>query len=187
MSTIETDRLRLRHWREEDRAPFAAINADPAVMRHFPSVLTRAQSDALVDRIVREWATAGRSFHAVEEKATGRFIGFVGVGGFAPAIPLRGLQVGWRLARDIWGRGYAPEAARATMDDAFADPGLATILSYTVAANAPSLRVMAKLGLARAPELDFEHPELPEGHHLRPHVVHRIGRDVWLAAPAARA
>ncbi|MGV8838685.1 MAG: GNAT family N-acetyltransferase [Bauldia sp.] len=179
MSTIETERLLLRLWRDADRAPFAAINADPAVMRYFPSVLAREASDALVDRFVREWDAAGRSFHAVEEKTTGRFIGFVGVAGLTPALPIQGMQVGWRLASDVWGRGYAPEAAAAAMDDAFADLALPEILSYAVAANAPSRRVMEKLGLRRDPGLDFEHPELPEGHTLRPHVVYRIGRSAW--------
>lgn len=183
MTVLVTDRLVLRPWQETDRAPFAAINADPAVMRYFPNPLTRADSDALFERFVREWRE-GSSFHAVEEAATRRFIGFVGVAALPAILPIAGTQVGWRLASDVWGRGYAPEAARATMDHAFAaDPDLAEIVSYTVAANAPSRRVMEKLGLERAAERDFEHPAVPEGNPLRQHILYRVTRDRWLAAP----
>lgn len=182
MIELVTERLVLRRWREDDREPFAAMNADPEVMRYFPSVLTRAESDALHERFVREWRE-GRSFHAVEEKASGRFIGFVGVAPLPALLPIApATQVGWRLARDVWGHGYAPEAARATMDRAFADPGLAEIVSYTVPANAPSRRVMEKLGLERAADRDFEHPALPEGHPLRQHILYRVTRTNWPGA-----
>lgn len=180
MTELVTERLILRLWREDDRAPFAAMNADPEVMRYFPSPLTRAESDALYDRFEREWRD-GTSFHAVEEKASGRFVGFVGVAALPTALPIApATQVGWRLARDIWGRGYAPEAARAAMDGAFTAPGLAEIVSYTVPANLPSRRVMQKLGLERAAERDFEHPALPEGHPLRQHILYRVTRSAWL-------
>jgi len=182
MTELVTERLVLRHWRDEDRAPFAALNADPEVMRYFLSPLTRAESDALHERFVQEWRS-GMSFHAVEEKVSGRFIGFVGVAPLPQILPISpAMQVGWRLAREAWGRGYATEAARAAMDHAFADPGLAEIVSYTVPANTPSRRVMEKLGLERAAERDFEHPALPEGHPLRQHILYRVTRAGWLAA-----
>lgn len=179
MTVLETERLILRQWREEDRAPFATMNADPEVLRFFPSTLTRAESDALFDRFVTEWSRSGRSFHAVEEKASGRFIGFVGVAAMPAVVESTATQVGWRLARDTWGRGYAPEAATAAMDAAFADPAVVEIIAYTVPANRPSIRVMEKLGLVRAAHLDFEHPAVPEGNPLRQHIVHAIGRDAW--------
>lgn len=180
MTVLVTDRLVLRQWRDEDRAPFAAMNADPEVMRYFPAPFDRTQSDALLDRFISEWRE-GVSFHAVEEKATGRFVGFVGVGSIHPTIPIApSVQVAWRLIRDVWGRGYAPEAARATIDLAFADEGLREVVAYTSTINAPSRRVMEKLGLDRAPERDFDHPALAAGDPLRRHVLYRISRADWL-------
>jgi RimJ/RimL family protein N-acetyltransferase len=173
---LRTERLVLRRWQEEDRAPFAALNADPEVMRYFPAPLTRAESDAMVDRIEARFAETGYGLWAVDAPGLG-FIGFVGLvwqsfpAAFTPAV-----EVGWRLARSAWGRGYAPEAARAAMADGLARIAIDEVVSMTAAINAPSRRVMEKIGLTHDPADDFVHPNLPADHHLQPHVLYRRGR-----------
>ena len=168
---IETARLILRPWREADRAPFAALNADPEVMAHFPALLTRQESDASVDREAAHIAAHGRGFMALERREDGAFLGFVGVKASPADLPFAGApEIGWRLARHAWGRGYASEAARAALADAFAR-GAQRVLSFTAATNGRSQAVMARIGLERRPELDFDHPALPRGHRLECHLV----------------
>ena len=176
MTELRTERLVLRGWRDADREPFAALNADPEVMRHFPAPLSRAESDELADRLAAEIAGRGWGRWAVEERETGRFAGFTGLAPvpfeapFTPAV-----EVGWRLARPAWGRGLATEAARAALAFAFDDLGLEEVVSFTARTNDRSWAVMERLGMRRDPEEDFEHPLLPAGHPLRPHVLYRIG------------
>ncbi|SDQ32435.1 Protein N-acetyltransferase, RimJ/RimL family [Thermostaphylospora chromogena] len=177
LTRVETERLIMRRWREEDREPFAAMNADPEVMEHFPAPLTREQSDAMIDRIERAFDEQGYGLWALEEKATGRFIGFTGLvwqrfeAPFTPA-----LEVGWRLARHAWGRGYATEAGRRAIEEGFARTEVDEIVSITAVGNVRSRAVMERLGLTRDPADDFDHPLIPEGHPLRPHVLYRIRR-----------
>ena len=174
---MRTERLLLRRWRPSDRAPFAALNADPRVMRHFPATLSRAESDAYAERIEAHFAEHGFGLWAVEAPDLAAFIGFVGlsVPRFeAPFTPC--VEIGWRLAAEHWGRGYAPEAARAALAFGFETLALAEILSFTAAANQPSRRVMEKLGMTHDPADDFDHPALPEGHALRRHVLYRLSR-----------
>jgi ribosomal-protein-alanine N-acetyltransferase len=172
-----TERLLLRRWRDEDRGPFAALNADPAVMEHFPSPMTRAESDAFVDRIIAQHDEHGWGLWAVEVQATGRFIGFTGLAvprfeaHFTPAV-----EVGWRLARDAWGSGYASEAARAAVAFGFDELGLEQIVSFTAVGNLRSRAVMVRIGMTHDPAEDFDHPALPEGHALRRHVLYRLPR-----------
>lgn len=172
---LRTERLRLRRWRETDRAPFARLNADPEVMEYFPAPLTRHDSDLLVDRIEAGFDQHGFGLWAIEVAADRQFIGFTGLSvprfdaHFTPAV-----EVGWRLARSAWGRGYATEAARAALEYGFARVGLPAIVSFTAAVNARSRRVMERLGMSRDPADDFDHPNLPPGHRLRPHVLYRI-------------
>lgn len=174
---LETPRLVLRGWRDSDREPFAALNADPEVMEHFPSVLSRAQSDAGVDRMMAGLAERGWGLWAVELADAGVFIGYVGLTpvtfdvSFAPAV-----DIGWRLARPYWGRGLATEAARAVLTHAFGPLGLGEVVSFTATTNVRSQRVMQKLGMGHDPADDFDHPALPEGHRLRRHVLYRITR-----------
>ena len=174
---LRTQRLILRPWRDEDLAPFAALNADPAVMEHFPSVLTRAESDAAAGRIREELAERGFGLWAVEVPDVSPFIGFTGLAvprftaHFTPAV-----EIGWRIAREHWGRGYAPEAARAALAHGFGALGLDEIVSFTAAGNARSRRVMEKLGKTHDAADDFEHPGLAPGHALRRHVLYRIRR-----------
>ena len=168
MSELRTDRLLLRRWRDGDRALFAAMNADPVVMEHFPATLSRAQSDALVDRIEAHFDEHGYGLWAVEVDEA--FVGFTGLvwqtyeASFTPA-----LEVGWRLARSAWGHGYATEAATAALARGLQE--VDSVVSTTALTNLRSQRVMQRLGMHR--ELEFDHPRVPEGHPVRPHVLYR--------------
>ncbi len=186
---LQTERLILREWQEQDRAAFANLNADPEVMRHFPALLSRAESDALLERIQQHFARHGYSLWAVEVRGdtglTGASetspadsspcIGFTGLhtadfaAPFTPAV-----EIGWRLAREAQGHGYATEAARAVLAFAFERLRLPEIVSFTSVQNAASRRVMEKIGLRHNPADDFEHPGLPPGHPLREHVLYRL-------------
>lgn len=164
----------LRRWRDDDRAPFAALNADPRVVEFLPGPLSRAQSDALAERIAAHFVEHGFGLWAVEAPGEIPFAGFVGLSvpafdaAFTPCV-----EVGWRLASSCWGRGYASEAARAALACGFERLGLAEIVSFTVPANLRSRRVMERLGMSRDPADDFDHPALPDGHPLRRHVLYR--------------
>lgn len=176
---IETDRLVLRRWLPEDRAPFAALNADPAVMRFFPAPLTRPESDALIVRLEDRWRGDGIGFAAAERRADGAFVGMVGLSRvrFAPTAPLDGaVEVGWRLARAHWGEGYATEAARGWLAHGFGAMGLDEIVAFSVPENRASQAVMRRLGMARDPARDFDHPALPPGSRLRRHLVFALRR-----------
>lgn len=177
-----TRRLVLREWRDADREPFAALNADPEVARFLPAPLTRAESDALVDRIEAHFARNGFGFWAVEIKGGEPFIGLLGLAaaGFdAPFTPA--VEVGWRLARQAWGRGYATEGASAALDFGFGPLGLDEIVSFTVPGNVRSRAVMERLGMTHDPADDFDHPSLPEGHPLRRHMLYRVSASDWAA------
>jgi RimJ/RimL family protein N-acetyltransferase len=169
-------RLILRGWRDDDLPPFAALNADPRVMRHFPSALDRQQSDHLAARIEEHFAEHGFGLWAVEVKGIAPFIGFIGLAmprfeaHFTPCV-----EIGWRLAAEHWGNGCAPEGARAAL--AFGFQTLEEIISFTVPANHASRRVMEKIGMTHDPREDFDHPSIPEGHPLRRHVLYRLRRD----------
>jgi ribosomal-protein-alanine N-acetyltransferase len=170
-----TDRLRLRRWQESDREPFAALNADPTVMEFYPARLSRAQSDATVERIAASFEQLGIGLWAVEIMTTNTFAGYVGLlpatfdAHFTPAV-----EVGWRLARFSWGLGYATEAAGAAIADGFDRMGFDEIVSFTAVINRRSQRVMQKLGMTHDPGDDFDHPSVAEGHPLRPHVLYRL-------------
>jgi RimJ/RimL family protein N-acetyltransferase len=176
-SEIRTARLRLRRWLANDREPFAAMNADPAVMEHFPSELSRRQSDAFADAIEEHFETHGFGLWVLEVPSVVPFAGFVGLAipsfeaAFTPSV-----EVGWRLAREHWGRGYATEGARAAVAFGFMSLELDEIVAFTVSRNDRSRRVMEKLGMTRHPGDDFDHPRLPEGHPLRRHVLYRLHR-----------
>ncbi len=147
--TLSTERLVLRAWRPEDREPFAALNADPGVTRWIGDgePLPRADSDLLADRIEQHWAAKGFGLWAVQER-DGPFVGFAGlaVPWFLPAV-LPAVELGWRLARPAWGKGYATEAGRAAMDHGFAELGLRELLSTILPGNTRSVRVAEKLGM----------------------------------------
>ena len=180
MTDLTTDRLPLRQWRDSDREPFAALNADPAVMEHFPALQTREQSDALIDRNIPELDGRGWGLWAMEVKDTGEFIGFTGlnVPTFeAPFLP--GVEIGWRMAKGAWGNGYATEAARAALAYGFGPAGLDEIVSFTATPNLPSQRVMQRIGMVHDGAGDFDHPRVEQGHRLQRHVLYRISRAQW--------
>lgn len=184
---LRTERLVLRAWRDDDREPFAALNTDPVVMEHFPAPLTRAGSDAAVERIVARWAEGRPSLWAVEVPGESSFVGFVGL--FEPEFDARFtpcVEVGWRLSAEHWGRGYATEGARAALRHGFEVLGLDEIVSFTTVGNRRSRRVMERLGMTRDPAEDFDHPSLPAGDPLRRHVLHRLEVGRWRASRPTR-
>jgi len=182
MGELRTPRLLLRRWRESDLAPFAAMNADPAVMEHFPSVMTRAESAGLVARIEAAFEEHGFGLWAIEIAATGEFAGFTGLAWarfeapFTPAV-----EIGWRLAVAAWGRGYATEAAEAALGYGFGEAGLEQIVSFTATTNVRSQAVMRRIGMSHDARDDFDHPVLPTGHRLRRHVLYRVTAERWAA------
>jgi RimJ/RimL family protein N-acetyltransferase len=172
---LTTDRLLLRRWQDGDREPFAAMNADPEVMRHLPAPLDRAASDALVDRIEALFVEQGFGLWALEVRASGEFVGFTGLNPMPEGTPgVGGMEVGWRLTRAAWHRGYATEAARAAVRVAFDGAGLPRLWSMTAATNTASQAVMRRLGMT--PHSRFEHPRLPAGHPVRPQVAFVLDR-----------
>jgi RimJ/RimL family protein N-acetyltransferase len=185
---LRTARLRLRRWRTADRIPFAALNADPRVMEFFPALLSRAQSDQLATRIEQHFERHGFGLWAVEIPRVASFAGFIGLSvpafdaHFTPCV-----EIGWRLSAEHWHSGYATEGARAVLAFGLETLTLSEIVSFTVPANQRSRRVMERIGMARDPADDFEHPGLPAGHPLRRHVLYRITRQTRAAAQASPA
>ena len=171
--TIETERLILRAWRETDLAPFIRMNADSEVMRYFPGTLDPAQTELLYRNILQEFADYGYGLYAAEEKQSGSFMGFIGFhwarfeADFCPCV-----EIGWRLAKEFWNRGYATEGASACLEHGAAELGFDKIYSFTSVNNLASQRVMQKLGMTL--EQYFDHPAVPDGHALKPHVCYRI-------------
>lgn len=179
--TLDTPRLRLRPWRADDLAPFAAMNADAEVMRYLPSRLERADSDALVERLQAHIERDGWGLWAVERRADGRFIGFTGLCEVPEVLPCSpGVEIGWRLARAAWGQGHATEAAQAALQFGFERLGLQEVVSFTAVVNQRSQAVMYRLGMSRD-AANFEHPRLPPGHELREHGAWRLPVERWRA------
>lgn len=175
MTELRTARLLLRSWRDSDLAPWAAMNADPAVREHLGAPLTREESDASVARFRTDFERRGYGWWAVEVRDTGEFIGFAGLDDTDDGMPLTGVEIGWRLARRAWGEGYATEAARAVLAQGFGALALSEIFAVTTAGNLRSQAVMTRIGMVRAPAGDYDDLSAPEGP-LRPQVVYRIGR-----------
>ena len=179
-TVAKPQRLILRPWRPEDRAPFASLNADPAVMEHFPSTLSRAESDAVVDRIEAHFDRHGFGLWAVEISGVTAFAGFIGLS--VPAFKAHFTpcaEIGWRLAREYWGKGYATTGAVAALRFGFEGLGLAEVVSFTVPANLRSRRVMERIGMSHSPADDFDHPLLPAEHPFRRHVLYRMSKAHW--------
>lgn len=179
---LETARLYLRQWKNEDYGPFARLNADPEVMEFFPSTLSRADSDALADRCRSFLADRGWGLWALELKTTKEFMGFTGLSipGFTlPGFGADWVEVGWRLARPFWGLGLAGEAAQAALCFAFDQLALPETVSFTSVANNRSRKLMERLGLKHF--ACFSHPALPADHPLARHCLYCLDRDTWLA------
>jgi RimJ/RimL family protein N-acetyltransferase len=183
---LQTERLVLRRWRPQDREPFAAMNADAEVMEHFPATLSRAQSTAMIERIEACFEHHGYGLWALELPECEPLIGFAGLSpvdipvAFAPAV-----EVGWRLARRFWGRGFATEAAAEAIAFGFTQRDMCEIVSFTAARNERSRRVMERLGMRRDPAEDFDHPLVAEDARLRRHVLYRLRRSDWASATIA--
>jgi RimJ/RimL family protein N-acetyltransferase len=174
---FRTPRLLLRRWRPEDLEPFAALNADPQVMEHFPAPYTPEESQRMAARIEQHFQERGFGLWAVEIVGVAPFAGFIGLTvprvetHFTPCV-----EIGWRLPAEHWGRGIATEGAKAALTFAFEELDLGEIVSYTAVENVRSQRVMQKIGMIRDVTGDFDHPLVPEGHRLRRHVLYRCHR-----------
>ncbi len=185
---LETARLILRRWRDDDVAPFAAMNADPRVREFFPGTLTAEESATSAQFIRQHFLRHGFGLWAVEVAGGAPFVGFIGlsVPSFtAPFTPC--VEIGWRLAFDAWGRGYATEGAHAAAAFAFEELRLPEIVAMTTPANVRSRRVMERLGMQHDPADDFDHPALADGHALRRHVLYRLSRARWSERPLSGA
>lgn len=172
---IETERLLIREWQDTDLTAYAGFMADSHVRRFFPSQLTTEQAQALIERQRAMLANTGIAFLPIERKSDGAVIGHAGL--LPINMPLRGdppFEIGWLLGKDYWGQGYAPEAASAWLTFAFDTIKASEIVAFTAQLNLPSQRVMEKLGMARDHAGDFDHPNVPQGNPLRPHVLYRI-------------
>jgi RimJ/RimL family protein N-acetyltransferase len=174
---IQTKRLLLRRWTEEDREPFYRLNSDSRVMEFMPACMTRPESDQLFERIEEHFRKREFGLYAAELRQDRTFIGFIGLSvpsfeaSFTPCV-----EIGWRLSADHWGCGLATEGALAVVKHAFGELGLDEIASFTVPENVRSRRVMEKIGMTHDASEDFDHPNLPEGHPLRRHVLYRLRR-----------
>lgn len=183
---LETPRLILRTWRDADRAPFAALNADPDVMTYFPSLMSPAESDEAIARYEAAYARDGFGFLAAQHRATGAFLGIIGaqtMRDVVPNLPQPAVEIGWRLARTAQGQGFATEGARAIIDLCFRSLKLPEVVAVTALGNRASRRVMEKLGMTHRPDLDFDHPRVPPGHpHLR-HTLYQLRNHILQPHP----
>ncbi len=167
---LATERLLLRRWREDDRAPFADLNADPEVMRYFPRTLTSSESDSLIERIEQGFVDNGFGLWALEVE--GRFAGYTGLNRTSFDTPMGPhVEIGWRLAKWAWGHGYATEAAQCVLQTASSAHGLSDVYSYTTRTNVRSEAVMQRLGMTRRVDFDFDHPNTPDWWGVR-HIVY---------------
>ena len=176
-----TQRLMLRPFWDDDFERFAAINADPQVMEYFVKPLTRQESDALIARIIVNFSRDGFGLWAVEAPGgVCPLVGMVGLSRVPDALPCApAVEIGWRLGRQWWGRGYATEAARAAIQDGVERCGITDFVSFTAEINQRSRAVMQRLGMTHDPDEDFDHPRVPEGHRLRRHVLYRL-KGPWI-------
>lgn len=172
---LETERLILREWRDDDRPAFAAMVGDPHIMRYYPAPKTPAEADAWIDKMIAGLADGTSHFLAVERRSDGALLGLTGTGSIRFEIPTAPkLEIGWVLGQHYWGQGYAPEGARASLAYAFGILRAPDVVAFTARLNEPSQTVMKKLGMIRDASADFEHPNVPLNNPLRPHVLYRI-------------
>lgn len=174
---IETERLLLRQWKASDRQPFIELNADPEVMEYFPSPISESESDEFIQRVTAEIEDSGWGFWAVELKSSHDFIGFVGISSPRAKLPFSPcIEIGWRLAKKYWGKGYATEAAEAALKFAFANLPINEVVSFTSVQNKRSQVVMKNINMTDSGQ-NFMHPSIPVGNALQEHVLFKISRD----------
>lgn len=173
---LETVRLTLREWQDGDLDPFAAMCADPRIMATLGPLMSREETAALIGRLRDDQARDGHCFWAMERRANGAFLGWCGLirGSVGPIDGKP--EIGWRVAHDHWGMGYAREAAQASLDWGFATLPDPAIWAITTPRNTRSWGLMERLGMTRHPDLDFDHPKAPDGHFLKPHITYSIMR-----------
>jgi RimJ/RimL family protein N-acetyltransferase len=174
---LETSRLILRRWQEADRAPFAAMNADPVVMRFFAAPFTTEQSNETIDRYLAAFDREGFSFFAAILRDTGAFAGTIGLQtmrDIIPNLPQPAVEIGWRLTQSSQGKGLATEGARTIVDFAFNNLGLKEVVAITALPNRASRHVMEKLSMTHRPDLDFDHPRVPAGHQYQRHTLYSL-------------
>ena len=178
---METERLILRNWKDGDHDPFSELNADPKVMEFFPKLMSPEESRAFIDKTKQLIGENGYGLWALERKDTGEFIGFTGLhrprfdAHFTPCV-----EIGWRLAHEHWGNGFADEAARASLDYGFRQLQLDEVVSFTTPENVRSRRLMERLGMVYEPSGDFDHPNVDANSPFCKHVLYRLRSDVWL-------
>ena len=176
---IDTPRLKLRQWQQEDWPVFAKMNANPEVMKYYPRVLSTAESNAMAQKLAKLISQRGWGFWAVEKRDEKKFIGFVGLNIPSYELPVTPcVEIGWRLGKEYWGCGYATEAAKASLALAFETLNLSEIYSFTSVANKKSQAVMQRLSMINTKQ-NFEHPIIPEKHPLREHVLFKIDKTTW--------
>jgi len=179
IAELETERLLLRQWKEQDFPVFAKLNSDLEVMEYFPKPLNREESDAIAQMCESFILERGWGFWATEIKESGKFIGFVGLHTPKATLPISPcVEIGWRLLKNYWGKGYASEAAREALKYSFEILRLNEVVSFTTVSNVRSQAVMERLGL-RNTHQNFEHPDLPKGHVLSEHVLYKITKSEW--------
>jgi RimJ/RimL family protein N-acetyltransferase len=186
--TLETSRLILRPWQERHREPFAAMNADPVVMKFFFEPMSRQQSDEAMDRYRATLDRDGFGFLAAELRATGEFAGLIGMQVMRiqiPGLAQPAVEIGWRLCQPAQGQGLATEGARAVLDYAFTHLHLPQVVAITIPINTPSRHVMEKLGMSHRPELSFDHPHVPQGHPYQRHVLYSVANPLQNARQEA--
>lgn len=176
---FETERLKLRQWNDNDYSAFADLNSDPKVMEYFPSLMSKNESDEMASKIKSLISTKGWGFWAVEERKNSKFIGFVGLHEPLPELPFSPcVEIGWRLSKDNWGKGYATEAAKEVIKYAFESLELPEVYSFTPVENSRSRAVMERLNMVNTNQ-NFEHPKVPVGHSLREHVLYKLTKMGW--------
>jgi RimJ/RimL family protein N-acetyltransferase len=179
---IETERLILRHWQERDIDPCTVNNSDPKVMEFLGPLRTREETAMGIAKTQKYIDDHGYGLYAAELKETGMCIGYIGCAALsfdAPFTPT--IEVGWRIGAQYWGRGYAPEGARAVLGDMFTRLGHEEIISITAVINTKSIRVMQKIGMHTDPRENFNHPKLAIDNPLRPHVLYRMKKKEWIS------
>ncbi len=179
IAELETDRLLLRKWIEQDLAILAVLNSDPEVMKYLPALLSREESKAMAEKCKSLISERGWGFWAVEQKSSGKFIGFVGLHTSKSNLPFSPcVEIGWRLLKDCWGKGYATEAAQEALVFAFNTLKLKEVVSFTAISNSRSRSVMDRLGFSNTHQ-NFEHPGLKKSHLLSAHVLYKITKQEW--------
>lgn len=177
--TLQTDRLILRQWTAQDRVQFAKINSDPEVMKYYPETLSSEASNAMADKIEDLINTQGWGFWALELKQDSKFIGFTGLHKPHYELPITPcVEIGWRLAKEHWGKGYATEAGRAALNTAFSTLQLPEVYSFATITNSLSIAVMQRLNMKNM-HSNFDHPVMPSTSPLKEHCLYKISHSQW--------